>query len=102
MQWDEQPARVAVSLGEALRLVGEDGEAKQLVEGAVQRLHILGLDQESSDLLALQIRGIRELADVMARGGSTRPLTTWKRGRASRARRPLESTHTCGGCSSIG
>jgi predicted ATPase/class 3 adenylate cyclase/uncharacterized protein HemY len=69
LDWDDEPARVAIGLGEALKLVGEYPEAKQLLEGAVQRLACSSPDRESSDLLDLQIKGVRELADVKVREG---------------------------------
>jgi predicted ATPase/class 3 adenylate cyclase/Tfp pilus assembly protein PilF len=67
--WGEQPARVSIGLGEALKLVGEYAEAKQLLEGAVQRLAHSSIDRESLDLLTLWIKGMRELADVRVREG---------------------------------
>jgi predicted ATPase/class 3 adenylate cyclase/Tfp pilus assembly protein PilF len=67
--WGEQPARVAIGLGEALKLVGEYAEAKQLLEDAVQRLSHSSPKPGSSGLLALRIKGVRELADVKVREG---------------------------------
>ncbi|MGD2176738.1 MAG: tetratricopeptide repeat protein, partial [Anaerolineae bacterium] len=67
--WGEQRARVAIGLGEALKLVGEYAEAKQLLEDAVEQLCPPDPDPESSGLLALKIKGLRELADVKAREG---------------------------------
>jgi predicted ATPase/class 3 adenylate cyclase len=67
--WGEQRARVAISLGGALKLVGQYAEAKQLLEDAVEQLWPSGPGPESSDLLVLRIKGLRELADVKAREG---------------------------------
>ncbi|MGD2177482.1 MAG: AAA family ATPase, partial [Anaerolineae bacterium] len=67
--WGEEPARVAIGLGEALKLVGEYPEAKELLEDAVRQLASSTPDPESPAALALRVKGVRELADVKVREG---------------------------------